>query len=224
MATIETPTPTVESPAPLMQALKTFFSAEKKFRGANRVLAVEVRAFAKSSSASPASIRQAIAEAISAAKGVKVEQVTNSSAKGGDGTLYTMLSNLSRIAFAGTSKKDATEEEKERDRLAGERVDQAIADETTSYDAIYKASAKKPVKQQTGNPTEGTASKDKSKSKVTLETLAHEVLPLVKSLAAQKVGKDELIEAFAAAVEVSVEGVYGDDEDAPEGDDQELED
>ena len=162
--TVQAPAPEIEAPKAIVSALSNCFNAQEKTRVSYVDLARQTRAFGKESTLKDGDVRTAIAKALAAAKGLELEKVLTTPAKGGDKVLYPLLSKLTSIA-------------RPKDEAKQVAVDAELENPETNWQSICDAASKK---DREGNPTDGTNPGETEGSKpFTEENLANGICILV---------------------------------------------
>lgn len=197
-ATVEAPhvavTVTVETPKVIVEAMKNAFSAENKAKKSYVEMARDLRKFGLESTAKQTpreQVRQAIAQALAAARKVPVEKVTNTVKNGGDATLYPLLSTFCNIAIPG-------DEDKAR------RLDDELAKEDTSWDEIKAATRK----QRTGEPTDGAAGPAAAVKPFSEDDLAGKIVYAVTMAAGVQIPAQRVFDLAIATLREAIAQAY----------------
>jgi len=192
--TVEVAAPTVEIEAPkaIVTALGNCFNAQEKTRVSYVDLAKKTRGFGKESTLKDGDVRTAIAKALAASKGIELEKVLSTPAKGGDSVLYPLLSKLTAIARPKTKDK-------------AQAVDAELENPETNWQAICDAASKKA---REGNPTDGVDADKEGAAPFTEENLTNGIIVLVTKAQVAQMPIQRVFSLITAALVESLRAAY----------------
>lgn len=179
----------IEAPKVLIDSIKASDKTEANHRKATLQMARGIRKFAideLEKGTKDSRIKMVIAAAIATAKGLEVQHVVATPAKGGNASAYTLLSTLTSIALP-------------KDAARAERIDTELAkpDEETTFSNVLKASR---AERAPGGASKGGKGKDKDNAPLTLDTLEAAIGALVAKAIEADIPEKDVAKSFAAIV------------------------